>query len=77
MGPLCALLLGTGLDVVDSLVEGTAWGLPPLHLRLNGAFLAVYLNSIASERQSVQWVTATTAFTVQLAFMFWPLPSLG
>ena len=71
------VLLGIVIDVADSFVKGVEWGVHPLNLGLNGVLIAICLIGMATDRHRVQFVTAATAFTLQLTFMFRTLPFLG
>lgn len=72
-----AVLLGLGIDQVDSFLKGLEWGLRPLNVGLNATTVAVVLVGILSERHRVQLLAAVGALSIQLAFMFWGLPFQG
>jgi hypothetical protein len=72
-----AVLVGIGFDIADTFIKGVEWGTRPLNLGVNGVLIVACFFGIATERRRVQLATAATAFTVQLASVFWALPSLG
>lgn len=72
-----ALLFTVGLDVVDTFLKGTDWGLRPVFVVQTAIFLAACIVGALSERRRVQLTTAATAFTVQMVYMFQELGILG
>ena len=65
-----AAFLGTGMDVVDTILKGEGWGLRPEFLVLTGINLATYIVGVVTERRSLQLAAAVTSFAVQQLYMF-------
>lgn len=70
-------LVVLGIDVADTFVKGTAWGMRPAVLAQYGVFIAISVSGILSERRSVQIAAAAAAFSGQLIYMFLELGVLG
>lgn len=64
------------MDVVDSFLKGVEWGLRPALLIQYGLFVGASIAGLVSERRAVQVAAATSAFVVQLVYMFQELGML-
>jgi hypothetical protein len=70
-------ILANGIDVLDSLIKSTEWGLRPTYLAMVGCYFAGGLIGMRARRRSVQLGLAIVLFAYQLVFTWGELDILG
>lgn len=72
-----ALLTVQIVDMVDTFLKGSDWGLRPALLTNYAVIIAVAITGILSERRSVQLIAAFVAFSSQLLYIYREISVLG
>lgn len=72
-----ALFVTNGIDVIDTFIKGSSWGLRPIFLVQISLTIAICVIGSVSERRSVQTGAAATLFAYQLIYFFQELGILG
>lgn len=72
-----ALLLVQAIDIVDTFLKGSDWGMRPSVLVSYGVIISAAITGLVSERRSAQLGAAGIAFTSQLFYLFGDLGVLG
>lgn len=72
-----ALLIAIGLDIADTFLKGTDWGVRPVFLAQTAIYVAACIIGMSTTRRSVHLATAIVVFGLQLAYMFRELGILG
>lgn len=67
----------TALDLVDSFLKGTEWGLRPSYLFQTVVLVVAAVAGILSTRRSVQLACAVAGVVIQLTYMFMEVGILG
>jgi len=71
------MLLIIVVDVIDSFLKGTAWGLRPIFIAQTIIFIASYTTGMVSTSRKAQLTSALTAFIANLFYMFIEMAKLG
>jgi len=72
-----ALLLVQAIDLIDTFLKGTEWGMRPASVGIVAVTVVMAITGFVSERRSVQLGVAIIAFTSQLLYIFGELGVLG
>lgn len=72
-----ALLITIGVDIADTFLKGTDWGMRPVFIAQTTVFVVACVIGMSTTRRSVHMATAIVVFGVQFAYMFRELGILG
>ena len=71
------LLLVQAIDIVDTFLKGSDWGMRPAVLTVYSVTISVAITGFISKRRPIQLGVAIIAFTSQLLYLFGELDVLG